>query len=416
MSVVMSGKKAVFKTQAFMSLCTGCMACVDACNKGALSQKMFEDGHIYPYFSQDTCIDCGLCDSVCPVADNKETILSYGDSRPYAAWSDNDRLREGSASGGVFAALAKHVLNEGWYVSGAVTDGLKIRHVVTDKTEDLSLIQGSKYQQGETAGIYRKIRKLLTAGKNVLFSGTPCQVAALRMFLGDRNYPGKVVTVDFICGGFPSVLPLQAFVSNCSFDVKSIVSFRDKENGWKPVGYRYNFKVGDAEGRVHSFHDNNLVSMAFISHLTNRDSCLNCRFARADRPSDITIGDFWGCKDYPEQESSGISVVIVHNDEILGLLRDSGVHLKETGWKSVVNYNPRLIVGEFFGFRRTWIHSHYPFVFRHFGYSLLCSMFGAKGGNRLLQLLGRCNLYRLKVKYRHKKRAVIERFLNELKR
>lgn len=125
--------------------------------------------------------------------------------------------------------------------------------------------------------------------------------AALKRFLINCKYIENLLTIDFFCGGFPSILPLEVLKNNCGFEVKRIVSFRNKDDGWKAVGYRYKFQLEDIEGNIHSFTDNNIVSKAFISHLTNRESCLNCSFATASRCSDITIGDYWGCKNYTKQ-------------------------------------------------------------------------------------------------------------------
>lgn len=367
-------KQAVLKSHNTLRQCTGCLACLDSCNHGAIQSRIDDRGHIVPLFDKNRCIDCGRCDAVCPVI-AVETI-SVNDSQPYAAWSLNNEIRKDSASGGIFSALALKVINEGGYVSGAIIKGCVVKHIVTNNIEVIKEIQGSKYQQGHLDGVYREIKERLKEGKKVLFSGAPCQVAAIKKFFKHSRFADNLITVDFFCGGFPSIFPLESFKKNCGFEIKRIISFRNKDNGWKAVGYRYCFQVEDAYGQLHSFGDNNIVSKAFISHLTNRDSCLNCKFATPNRSSDITIGDYWGCKNYLEQEELGISVVVVHNQQMIDLLESAGIVLNPIKWKDFVMNNPRAVIGKFYGFHLHWVNRWYSYLFKKLSYKTICALFG----------------------------------------
>lgn len=175
-----------------------CFACMSMFVKCISFQEAF-DGHIYPFINKNNCIKCGKCSKACPIV-NKYNYHSSTKSTLFAAWAENIELRNKSASGGIFAALALYIIQKGGYVSGAVLEANAVVHILTNNVRDISRMQGSKYQQGTLSGIFRRINKLLREKKKVLFSGTGCQIAALYNFLGDefREY---LITVDIICGG-----------------------------------------------------------------------------------------------------------------------------------------------------------------------------------------------------------------------
>ena len=379
-------------------MCTGCMACVDSCAHGALKSFVAGDGHIYPLFDRNKCTDCGLCDKVCPVA--SPIVLEDKGPYPIGAWSKDDKVRSNSASGGVFASLAYSFINEGGYVAGAVMEGLSVKHIVTNEAEMILKMQGSKYQQGDASGVYKTVRKLLVSGHKVLFCGSPCQTAALYRYVNGNRYEGRLVIVDFICGGFPSVLPLRALMDNSGFKVKGIVSFRDKDNGWKSKGYTYNLKVEDDVGVVHSMGYENIVTKAFVSHLLCRNSCRDCRFASIHRVSDLTIGDFWGCGYWPEEEPKGISVAVIHNEAIESELSQAGLITNPVTWKDFLPYNPRMVYGQFTELDRSPVARHPALFFKLFPYKVLCSLFNVSGYRSLFSRAH--NFYMKKAYMKHK--------------
>lgn len=357
--------------------CTGCMACVDACFSSAIKSFIDKDGHLYVNWIPEKCTHCGKCSKICPAINKYDYQRSCGVSRPYAGWANNDVLRMQSASGGIFAALASFTLREGGFVEGAVMDGCKVKHIVTNDPADLPRLQGSKYQQGELSGIYRRVLEILKNGETVLFSGTGCQVGALYSFLNGKKYKGQLITVDLICGGFPSVLPLQALQHSRVNSIKEVVSFRDKSQGWKSLGYRYSLKIIDKKNIYSDLGDKNLVLKCFSSLFLNRSSCLNCRFAFSNRQSDITIADFWGEKEYPSEHFKGVSLVVTHSPIGEEYMKKVDVTLKPTIWENFINRNARMIVGrlKFYNLHPGRVLA--PWLFRHMSYAILCKIYGA---------------------------------------
>ena len=325
--------------------CTGCMACVDSCPNLALKTVRNKEGHIVPLVDNGKCVNCGLCEKVCPVM----ARLSYSKSpiaKAFAAWAKDDSVREQSATAGAFAAFAQYILSIGGIVCGAANiDGLNICHICICKESELHRLQGSKYTQSNTTGIYKKIFDYLKEGKVVLFSGTGCQVAGLYGFLGKRHYKGILYTIDLICGGVPSHLLIDKFVESVPYKVKRIVSFRNKDDGWAPEGFKYNLRVEDESGQLHDYSNiRNLVTTGFACGMTNRYSCYNCQFAGTHRMSDFTIGDYWGITDYKEQHRNGVSVIVAHNELALDFLGRAHEYIEayESDLSDILSHNKRL--------------------------------------------------------------------------
>ena len=325
--------------------CTGCMACVDSCHHQALQCSLNKEGHIVPVVDENTCINCGACEKTCPVVSKLEYTTSPL-AKAYAGWAKDDVVRQVSATAGTFAAMAQYVLSIGGYVCGAaIVDGIYVKHICIDKLEDLYLLQGSKYTQSDATGIYKTVYNHLKDSATVLFSGTGCQMAGLYGFLRNRKYNGILFTVDLICGGVPSRLLIDKFIENEPYKVKRIVSFRSKENGWSPRGFKYNLKVEDSEGQVHDYTGKrNLITTGFACEMTNRYSCYKCQFAGVNRRSDFTIGDFWGIERFKEENHGGISAMIVHNQqgvEFLKKMKDY-IELHDASIQEIVTHNLRI--------------------------------------------------------------------------
>lgn len=271
--------------------CSGCRACLEGCPVGAIS--MYEDacGFAYPRIDAAVCVRCGRCKRVCGFQ------RGLGRKAGHSAFAA--ATREGeislSASGGVFGALARAMVDAGGVVFGCAYErgdgGLRVRHRAARTCGELEAMYGSKYVQSSTSGCYSEVERELRAGRQVLFSGTPCQVAGLRGYLG-RDYDG-LLTVDLVCHGVPSERMLNAYLEKVSGG-RGVVDarFRPKRDGWDgPRELELVFADGGARcipGDYSSYYD------LFYSVMISRDSCYECPFAGPLRAGDLTIGDFWG--------------------------------------------------------------------------------------------------------------------------
>ena len=273
--------------------CTGCLACVDTCPVGALKTIIDEEGFLTYSLNVKVCISCHKCESNCPIVSEYKYGENVIRSNIYAAWNLCDAERMQSASGGAFSAIASYFLSQSnTCVIGATQDGIKTRHIAITQKKDLYKIQGSKYAQSDTTGIYKLTYDKLKAGVKVLFSGTPCQVAGILSYIKSQDLINNLYTIDIVCGGVPSLFLIKNFVDNNPLGVSRIVSYRDKRTGWKSKGYKYRLVYEDKNFILHEENDKNLVIDGFSSGLANRYACNNCRFSYVERNSDFTIADF----------------------------------------------------------------------------------------------------------------------------
>lgn len=294
--------------------CTGCCSCASCCPKSAIKMVENDNGFLHPVIDEDSCIECGLCMKSCPIINQREG--NEPSSNVFAVMAD-DTVREKSASGGVFKILANMIVENGGYVCGAVWDfeNLRVKHIITNNLDDLVQMQGSKYVQSELGTCFCEIKKILTEKKQVLFCGTPCQVAGLNSYLG-RCYD-NLLTADIICFGVPSPKVFRKYVSE-NIDIKNEkilkLDFRSKKYGWSP---NYVAEISTSLKKIEEPASKNVYLKAFLSSLSTRDCCQDCHFANRNRPGDITLGDFWWIENYKKElnDGKGTSLVIVNNEK-----------------------------------------------------------------------------------------------------
>lgn len=293
-------------------LCTGCGACEQICVKKCITMVENNEGFLYPEVDEKSCSNCGLCGRICPVI-NMNCDGDEVDSA-YAAYCKDYNIREISSSGGVFTLLAQYVLRQNGIVFGAEFDAeFGVCHSYVENENQLYKLQGSKYTQSVTGNSYKQVKCFLKDNRTVLFTGTPCQIAGLKGYLG-KTYD-NLITVDILCHGVPSPKVWKAYLSYLEDRSKSKVyqvSFRNKSTGWK----NYSVKVVFQKGREYiSASSNNEFMQLFLHNICLRNSCYNCKFKALNRPSDITIGDCWGIEKYlPEMDDDkGTSVVLIHS-------------------------------------------------------------------------------------------------------
>ena len=309
--------------------CCGCMACVNACPKDAISVVADKNGFVFPQINTDLCIRCHRCLGVCDFK-NSDMQDQLGNSpiSSFAAVNQDRQVLSKSASGGVFPAVADWVVGQNGYVAGCVFNGeWEPCHIVSNKEEDLQKMQNSKYAQSDVGLVYREIKKHLESDKWVLFSGTPCQCAALYGFLGGRNRYPKLITLDLICHGVPSAEHLKTYVRYLENKLGGklvYLSLRSKRNGWGRVYVEAKVKKPDGKTRRFFIDRNEEYMIDFLSGRLMRESCLKCKYASINRIGDLTMGDFWGWQtaDIKLKWHRGLSVLYTNTEKGVRMAKD----------------------------------------------------------------------------------------------
>lgn len=323
--------------------CCGCSACLQRCPKHCIKLVEDEEGFLYPQVDEEACIKCGLCEKVCP-------ILNQADKLPVqevlAVKNPDEKERMNSSSGGVFLPLAREVINKGGVVFGAVYDeSWEVHHVYAEKIEDIYPMMGSKYLQSRIETAYRDAERFLKQGREVMFVGSPCQIAGLRTFLRNKEYP-NLLAVDFLCHGVPSPgvwrrylaetygryndkeqSRLQATAGKNSVLLSSLnatspigdIKFRDKtESGWKKFRFvvlQKSASKADQNTVLSSdIHCDNPFMRGFLSDIYLRPSCYECKCKNGVNHSDLTIGDYWAARvtDQDFDDDKGVGLVLVN--------------------------------------------------------------------------------------------------------
>lgn len=297
--------------------CCGCSACEAICGVKAIRMEPDEEGFVYPIIDSSRCVRCGLCERACPVRGrDRETNTESLPIEVLALYNKNSDLQSQSSSGGVFSALAEDCLKRGGVVFGAVYDEkFVVVHRGSDCKDEVKRFRGSKYVQSDCRGVYSQVLKVLKEGRQVLFSGTPCQVDGLKGFVG-KEYK-NLITVDILCHGVTSPKIFSdyiKFIERYSFGSLSEVFMKDKTFGWGFQNLRLYFRDGHSEFNTPV---SNLWNKIFYGHLANRPSCHSCRWTNYKRAGDLSMGDFWGIeKVHPEFYSKqGVSLLLVNSCE-----------------------------------------------------------------------------------------------------
>ena len=292
--------------------CCGCYACKQICPQKCIEFKHDKEGFLYPKIDKTVCINCGLCEKVCPV--KHSDTLQVKPLKAYSVKAKSHDVLMKSSSGGTFYGIAKHVLQNKGFVYGAAETESGIEHICIDNESMIEKLMGSKYIQSHIGDVFPEIKEKLKSDKMVLFSGTPCQVYGLKCFL--RKDYKKLITIDFICHGVPSMQIWESYKAYLSglygTDIHNI-NFRDKRKGWKQYGLSYNV------GCNSMFESNNdsMYLLAFKQNYTLRPSCYDCKFKNLHRASDITLADFWSVNAFLQNIDfyNGVSLVIANTYE-----------------------------------------------------------------------------------------------------
>ena len=324
------------------SNCCGCTSCVQRCPKHRISLSEDSEGFLYPQVDESVCTECGLCEKVCPILSPQEKIAPLS---VLGAKNCNEQERMDSSSGGVFLPLAREVINKGGVVFGAVYDeAWEVHHVYTETIEGVYPMMGSKYLQSRIENTYREAEAFLKQGREVMFVGSPCQIAGLHGYLRHKDYP-NLLSVDFLCHGTPSPgvwrqylaetfagkeqndkkPPVAAAGKNTvllsSLNAKSPIGdikFRDKnESGWKKYRFVVRTKSASKADKnsvlLSAIHRDNAYMRGFLSDIYLRPSCYECKCKNGASHSDLTIADFWGidlaAPDFDDDKGVGLVLV-----------------------------------------------------------------------------------------------------------
>lgn len=292
--------------------CCGCSGCEQMCPKNCISMKPDHEGFLYPEVDESICIECGICIKHCPILTD---VSRCNIPKVYAAKYKDRGSTFKSTSGGLFIPIAKSVLSMGGVVFGCAYDeNLVAKHIKVETEDELYRLQSSKYVQSDTREIYKQVKTELQNGKEVLFSGTGCQAAGLRSFLG-KDY-GNLLITDIVCHGVPSPKLFKNYIDYMGKKLGGTLTsynFRSKEKrGWDLY---YKAENGQKSKSDYGFFDP--YYSAFLYCKTYRESCYECKFANKNRVSDITLADYWGIqKFHPEFfDENGVSLVLVNTEK-----------------------------------------------------------------------------------------------------
>lgn len=291
--------------------CVGCTACASSCPKQAISMQSNTEGFLMPIVDKEKCVECGTCIKKCQVVN--KSLEGSGKRQRFFGFKNKDSIRKRSSSGGAFTYIAQQILDAGGIVCAAVMDKeFKVFHTFVEREDQLDKMRGTFYVQSDLAKSFIQIKDYLKQERKVLFVGTPCQVAGLKLFLG-KNHE-NLLLVDLVCHGVPSPMVFQAFICDLKSRGKlTEFKFRDPEDGWG--GYHVSAVINGKKitNKLWLQSFNNL----FSHNMINRKSCANCQYTCYDRQGDITIGDFWGIKKVAPNfaDDLGVSLIITNTEQ-----------------------------------------------------------------------------------------------------
>ncbi|MDE5993893.1 MAG: Coenzyme F420 hydrogenase/dehydrogenase, beta subunit C-terminal domain [Oscillospiraceae bacterium] len=298
--------------------CTGCGLCASKCPTACISMAEDKEGFRFPKIDTAKCVNCGLCFNICPATSAANKLYNKTDRRYFCGIIKDSETLLKSSSGGVFGALASYILSIGGYVCGCVyNDQLEAVHILSNKQEEIEKMYGSKYVQSRAENCFAEIKEHLKAGDTVMFTGTACQIAALRLYIGAES--PNLYCVEILCHGVPSPGLFRQYKTYLEKKLKGTVKdirFRDKrKGGWgcehrMCVIYEKDGKEAELRPTLPAYFS------SFFYGLNFRESCYQCKFATSERVADLTIGDFWGSwSKYGKRFNEGISVVGINSEK-----------------------------------------------------------------------------------------------------
>ncbi len=322
--------------------CCGCGMCAVDCPANAIKMKVNDEGFMHPQVDEKSCINCGKCLKVCAFENTYCDEFCNEPINAYIARTEDGNILKKSASGGMFTLLSDAVFSKNGKVYGAVYDDKGyIHHIGTNETAQRDRICGSKYVQSDMNGMYENIKEDLQNGLNVLFTGTPCQTAAVHSYLSEtKTDMSKLILCDIICHGVTSPAVWRKYLDFVGEKVGKIISINTRD---KKYGSGYNMTIFGEKATYHKKGSDDPFIRLFQLNCPLRSSCFACPMKRIERISDITIGDFQKAPQYfPEYvDKKGVSVVLTNTEKGVSLFEEikNGLNYKESSMEAAMQVN-----------------------------------------------------------------------------
>lgn len=338
--------------------CTGCAACYSACPVHCISMKEDEEGFLYPE-SNEACIDCGLCEKVCPNIKPKHE--NPYPQKAFAALTKDAKIWQRSASGGAFSEVCRHWADEDTLIVGAAWDGLRVHHIGVKGFDEIGPLCKSKYVNSAIEDTFIEIQEALKAGQKAIFCGCPCQVAGLKTIL--RKDYDNLLTIDLICHGSGSPSVFEACMKNISdFYGEKVVNYQFRA---KRKYYEKDYISSiTTEKRVHYVVKDPYMQL-FLSQNALRPSCgKNCKYRDSRRPGDLTLADFKGLTAvfpdliFQKRNWSTIVCNTKKGEEILAELGET-MQIRPCPIEAIIKHNPLFA-------HQTWFSEDRDAFFRDF--------------------------------------------------
>ncbi|MCX0368754.1 Coenzyme F420 hydrogenase/dehydrogenase, beta subunit C-terminal domain [Clostridium perfringens] len=310
--------------------CSGCTVCKLACPTNAIDMKFNTKGFFEPKVNLDKCVDCGLCKKVCykyfDVSKYKGNNIK--DTKTYAMWNTNEKIRLESSSGGVCTEIIKYAIKNEYNVIGCTynTEKKIAEHIIIENENDIYKIIGSKYLQSN----FSNILDIINLKKKYVIIGTPCQIYGIKELVKSKKKEKNFIFIDFFCHGIPSYNLWNKYINQVVKVKIEKINFREKSNGW------HDFCININNGEYKKDNKEDLFFKAFLSNLCLNNSCYNCKFRFNKIYSDIRLGDFWG-EEY-KCDKKGVSIVVTSNDkgeEVLDSISENFLKKEEKNFNSL---------------------------------------------------------------------------------
>ena len=317
------------KTVCKFNQCCGCSACVDICPKNAITIKDTLKAY-NAVIDENKCVNCGACTKVCQQVSRVKMIKPI---EWHQGWSTDKVIRMNGSSGGACGALAKAFVRMGGSVCSCVFREGEFEFVFANNSDELDQFAGSKYVKSNPIGVYKEIQKRLKCQTKILFIGLPCQIAAVKKFVGEK-LQADLYTVDLICHGTPSPKLLEIFLQQYGRSLNEIQDIQFRVKG------KYQVYEGNKGIITTGVVDKYLI--AFLNALSFTENCYSCPYAKEERVSDITLGDSWGTDLSKKEQKQGLSLLLVQTEKGVELLKKAELHLEKVDIKNAIKNNHQL--------------------------------------------------------------------------